>query len=448
MFSSLQAARLAGRFVPRSRSVPAGGLFCAMVVMLLLIGSTARGDVIKLNNGGELRGQMNRSQAATGEGPLEIETLSGIRVLVSRDDVLLFSFRSLKTEEYETLARNAPRTVEAQWELYQHCRRNNFREESQSHLEQVIEIDPDHEEARKLLDHVRHKGVWVPREEMMLEQGYVKYKRRYITLQEMALIERSTADAEAEREWTDRIRRWQSSLNSSDPNKVNAALTALREISDPKAIAGLVKVFRNHPHKDARLLMVQVLAGIASEKIVEPLTDRALFDSEGEVRLHALAAIPQRYYPQAAHVFAYRLRHSDNTVVRHAGIGLKHVGDEQVLGDLINALVTTHTVTVQVPVRKATVSFGGSQPILPPEVEAGLSAGKYPFGVIVAPPVLPADIELKQVNVKRVSRNQEVLAALEHLTGESFGFDERAWRLWLASYKNRGGSLSKSDSAG
>ena len=30
----------------------------------------------------------------------------------------------------------------------------------------------------------------------------------------------------------------------------------------------------------------------------------------------------------------------------------------------------------------------------------------------------------------------EVLAALRKITGESFGFDERTWRLWWAAKKN------------
>ena len=441
MHQSRNATYSLGRRVAWRKLVTACSLFFFAAMTFSL-----DADVIKLKNGGEIRGQMNRSQAASGEGPLEIVSLSGIRVRVSRDSVTLFSFRSLKTEEYETRAKQAAASVEAQWELYHWCRKNNLRDESQTHLEQVVELAPNHAEARKLLDHVQYKGEWVPREEMMREQGYVKYKNRYITLQEMALIDQSEAEAEIERDWTDRIKRWRGGLYASDVSKVADSLTALKEISDPKAITGLVKSFRNHSHKEARLLMVEVLAGIGGEKIVEPLAEQTLFDVDIDVRDEALAAIPERYYPQAAHIFAYRLRHKDNTVVRHAGIGLKHVGDDEVLGDLINALLTTHTVTVQVPVKKPSISLGGgAQPILPPEVEARYLAGQYPHGVIVGG---QSDVVWKPVRVKRTARNGEILAALEHLTGENFGYDERAWRLWLASYKNRGGTLSKPDPAG
>jgi hypothetical protein len=262
----------------------------------------------------------------------------------------------------------------------------------------------------------------------------------------LALIDKSAADAEAEREWTDRIKRWRAGLSSPDALKVATSLSSLREITDTKAITGLVKSFRNHSHKDARLLMVEVLAGIGGDKIVEPLAEQALFDVDIDVRDQALATIPEKNYPQAAHIFAYRLRHKDNDVVRHAGVALKHVGDHEVLGDLINALLTTHTVTIQVPMKKPSVSLnGGIQPVLPPEVEAGYLAGQYPNGVIVGG---QSDIVWKPVKVQRTAQNLEVLDALQHLTGENFGYDERAWRLWLASYKNRGGSLSKPDPAG
>lgn len=423
-------------------SLPLGGVLCA--------------DVIRLKNGGEIRGQMDRAKAAAEEQPFEIVAMCGVRMRVAREDVDFFVFRSPRVEEYESLLRQTGMTVEEQWELSQWCARNYLNEQHRTHLLNVVQIDPEHKQARKLLDHVRHHGDWVPREEMMRDNGYVKYKNHYISLQEMTIIQQSDQAEELNKEWVNRIKRWRAELYSSSPAKSREAWEALKQLQDPAAVPALVNLFQNHDDRSARLLMVEILATIDSPGAAEGLATQAIFDREADIRQAALKAIPEGYFPDASRWFAGYLSHNENKIINRAGVALQHVGTSEVIGDLVNALVTNHSYTVYVPYREGiSVNANGSSgnsgrsSVLPPDIEAMYRAGQLPYGVEVRRPFESnAGLKWKAVKMQRTIRNESVLSALEEITDVQFGYDQRLWRLWLASHKNQGVSLSKRRSAG
>ena len=137
-----------------------------------------RADVIRLKNGGEIRGTMDRQKASRENTPLDIVSLSGIQMRIAREDVEFFVFRSSRVEEYETRERQAFDSAEDHWDLVMWCVRNQLEKQKQHHLEQVVRLSPNHERARKMLDHVKHRGDWMPQEEMMSRKGYVKHQNR------------------------------------------------------------------------------------------------------------------------------------------------------------------------------------------------------------------------------------------------------------------------------
>jgi len=425
--------------------------------LFTLAGGVLHADVIRLKNGGEIRGQMDRAKAAVEESPLEIVTLEGVRLRVAREDVDFFVFRSARIEEYESRSRQAAMTVDDQWALAQWCARQRLDEQRQTHLYKVIEIDPDHEQARKLLDHVQHRGNWVPREEMMRDNGYVKYKNHYVTLQEMALIEQNEHEEELNKEWVDRIKRWRAELYSSSQVKARAAWESLKKLEDPAAVPALVHLFQNHDDRSARSLMVEILAAIDSPAAAEGLASQAIFDDDPDIRRAALQAIPEDYHRDASRWFASQLSSPQNNIVNRAGVALRQLGSEDVVGDLINALVTNHTYTVYIPYRNGVAfnltgtSTSGGSATLSPDLEAMARTGQLPVGMQInqGPGYHPqAGVTWKPVKLQRSIRNEAVLSALQTITKENFGYDQRLWRLWLASHKNQGVSLSKQRSSG
>lgn len=416
-------------------------------------------DVIRLKNGGEIRGQMDRGKSQDESKPLEIVSLSGIFLKIDREEVDFFVFRSPRVEEYETRERAMLDSPEDHWELAQWCARQKLREQERKHLLRLVELEPDHEKARKLLDHVKHRGAWMPREEMMRQKGYVKYENRYITLQEMELINREEQQQEISQEWFDRMKRWKTALYSPTPQKSAEALEELQELRDPKAVPALVHMFAHHEDAQARSLMIDILETIDSPEAKEALARQAIFDREESLRQKAVQAIPDRYQLQASRFFAQHLEHTENKIVNRAAKALLTVAKPEALGPLIDALTTSHAFTIHVPVREG-VTFAANgnnnagqlgSGTVPAEIEALARAGQLPYGFRVNPPVgmsNQAGIKWKPVTLHRSIQNTEVLATLVELTGENFGYDQRSWRLWMAAQKNRGRSLFIADPAG
>jgi hypothetical protein len=181
---------------------------------------------------------------------------------------------------------------------------------------------------------------------------------------------------------------------------------------------------------------------------IVPLVDQSLFDDSKLVRAEAQDAIAEAKRPGAAPLYARQLRHANNGIVRRAALMLEKIGDDSVVPALIDAVVTVHQVPVEVADNSNTYAFnprgGFANPngvALPPDVAGKLAAGAYPNGVtIVTPPGLPdAGPRTRTVMVDREYQNGEVLAALESLTKQSFGFDKDQWRRWWAAHTINGG---------
>lgn len=424
-----------------SASMPhASSYFVTLLTFLVAFpATTSRADLVRLKNGGELRGEVEKG-AGTNDTTLVIETLSGVVVTLARVDVEFVTYRRRVFEEYETRARLTPRELEPQWELAVWCRENGLLDQRDHHLEQVVEFDPDHAEARRLLRHVQHRGEWMPQEEAMRAQGYVKYRNRYVTPQELALIEKTAADREAEKQWYADVRRIASGLEHRSLKRRQSAAAELQAIDDPYAVPALVKNFADSPNAVLRMAFVNVLGRIPGGSPVGPLVDRALHDGDYEIRYRALNVITPERGEAAVPLLVRSLKSSDNNVVRRAANGLARYGGESIVPQLIEALVTRHEYRVAKPTTSGTIGFrsdggpaGQGNVVLPPELQAMVQSG-----AIVQTPQYNPHARVKWVTVKPHIQNAEVHTALVKLTGEDFGYDERTWRLWWGSRKSAG----------
>jgi len=411
-------------------------------LLVVAIGSRGTADLIKLDNSGELRGTIDRKLAKRGVSTLTIRTLTGAVVVVDRKTVRFVTHRSLKVEQYETRARATEGTVAAQWDLAEWCRKNRLSKQRAACLRRIIALDPNHKKARYALGYIRHDDKWTTRDEIMRSQGYVKYKGRYVTPQELELLQKTQAELDSERKWFRKVRLWRGWLTGRNAKRRQAGLAELQKLDDPDAVAALALNFSKH--KDARLrgLYVSILSRLTGDKPVAALVRQSLLDDDKQIRAASLDAISPGKNDVAMPLYAQALRNKNNAVVRRAGRGLERVGDRHVVPNLIAALVTTHRYRIRVPDKSGTISFGadgsfGSSGLtLPPQVEAMLRTGQLPYGVIIRPSFDGPPRKTRVVTVNYTHKNAEVLAALRRITGQSFGYDQRTWRLWLASDKN------------
>ena len=420
-------------------SVIAALIFTALV--LSAGSSSVSADIIRLKNGGEVRGTIDRSTLRSNSKYFTIETLSGTVVIVDRKHLHFIVRRSLKVEEYETRTKLTADTVTAQWELADWCSENRLTEQYRECLRHIVDLEPENEKARLGLGFTKYHGKWMTQDDIKRAQGFVKYKGRYITTQEHALFMKSKSQRDLERKWHKTIRLWKGWLSGKSLELRSRGLAELRDIVQPEAVPALMHYFQDSS-KNQRIMYVNILSQIPGPHPVVALVDQSLKDSDYGIRYQALDAIQPSQFAIAASRFLSGLKSDRNEIIKRAAVGLMKVGDVDAVPRLIDALITTHYFRVQIPDRRNSYSFAANgsgtrsrNSSLPPEIELQLRTGQLPYGAIVLPPSTPQAQEMKVVTVKRENRNSEVLVALKKLTGQSFGYDKRSWRLWLAAKK-------------
>ena len=337
-------------------------------------------DLVKLSNGGELRGRIIRNSAAGKSSPdsIQLETLTGATVVVRKSETQFVTMRSLAVEEYESRSRRVADTLEAHWELSEWCRQKALSKQREVHLMKVIEHEPHHEKAQVALGRVWNEGAWIDRDELMASQGYVKYKGRYITTQELDVIQKTSAELEQEREWFQKIKLWHGWLIGSHEERRQQGYVALHTIDDPHAAPALIRFLCGDTRRDIRMLGATVLSKLPGAKAVAGLVKLTLFDADPEVRFTSLSGITPENFEYAQPAFIKELRSEYNTVLSRAAAALGRVGDERAIAPLIDALITTHRYNV--PTNQPTGqsysyrtdgSFASGR-TLPPEVEAAM----------------------------------------------------------------------------
>ena len=415
----------------------------AILVIVFCGPQWAQADLVRLKNGGELRGQVDRRSGPTSP-EVTIESLTGAVIVVEREHVQFVTRRPLIVEEYETRARKLAETVDAHWGLAEWCRQNALKSQRDNHLARVVELDPNHEEARKALGHILHDGEWTTRDELMAAQGYVKHKGKYITTQELELIEKSKAELESEREWFTKVRLWFGWINGRNDERREQALAAMSQIDDPNAIPALAKSLRNESNRMLRVMLVEILRKMPGGATVPVLVSQSLADDDVEIRWLCLNGLRPEDYEVARPIYLKELKSKSNVTICRAAQSLERVGDESCVPALVQALTTLHVYKISVPDNQQSVSFDSSGQFslggvngamtIPPEIQAGIASGQINPNALTQITGKPQ--KMKQVLVKQKVDNKEVLSALQRITGQSFGYDKRSWTLWWTAKKN------------
>jgi hypothetical protein len=378
-------------------------------------------------------------------------------VTVNPEDVELVAKRSRLVEEYEWKARLTPSTVADHWSLQEWCRQNGLRKEREMQLAAVLQLDPNHGESHRLLGHVKEFGKWMSRDEVMVARGYVKYKGKYMFPQEVELLEQSSAERESAGNWHKRLFGIREVLHGGNAERQQQALMELQNVADVDAVGPLIKLFRNEPLDAVRMVFVKTLGRIGGATAMQALVLQSLFDTSAAVRTTAIEAIPKKERPQAIPIYLKALKDELNEVVLRSAVGLEHIGDEEVVPPLIEALVTTHTY--QVTVRETGYLAQGTYPsamstqvvvnrpidipLTVPGVPVPLSAthpGQLYNPRATVPQVVQAPPIVVQERIEQTTRphqNLEVLSALKKLTKEDFGYDQRTWKIWWIAHTSK-----------
>jgi hypothetical protein len=159
--------------------------FPSFSILLIALATTvpvAQGDIFMLANGGRIEGSLANADEKPRKSYI-IQMADGGRVTFDASQVEKVVPVRGEEREYEKVRHQYPDTVEGQWALAQWCLQRRLSTERETHLERVIELEPNHAEARRALGYSQVEGKWIRRDEAMISQGFKLFKGRWRTQQ-------------------------------------------------------------------------------------------------------------------------------------------------------------------------------------------------------------------------------------------------------------------------
>jgi hypothetical protein len=387
-------------------------LFCSLIGTQVSTPILAD-EKVGIKGGGAVVGTVNPTEKF-----VEINVAPGIRVAVDTNKADITKEERPEEAEYQSRIEKLSETAEAHWEMYQWCKQNSLTAYAYQHAWRVIEIDPDHLQARTALDFLRDGKGWILRDDMMLRSGRIKDGSQWRIPEELDKLKADQARTEQLTRWKRDIKAWKTDVFSGGPRATKSKVK-LDAIQDPVAVGPLIDQLQDMDNPiEFRILVVGLLARLATPDAIQAIIVAAVQDSNTKVREAALDVVKQKAAAEAAVQYSRLLTHENNVQVQRAGAALAVLQDKRYTWHLIQALVTEHKREV-----KGSGQTYGTD-----------SAGSFGIGASQKPKVV-----VEPVN------NTSVLTALTALYPEiNYRFDESRWKLWyLENFHPEGTDLRR-----
>lgn len=386
---------------------------CIAIVLAACLGLSERlcAGEVQLNTGGRLIGQVRTIQRDGDRNIVyQVTTRAGSVVTVTHDQVKKAVVDSDETKAYQARAIATPDTVDGQLALAKWCQQHHLEDEYRLHLERVVELDPNHEEARQALSFRRVDGQWKTREQQMVDRGMVWYEGKYRTRQSIALLESHRKREILDAHWAKEIKRLRRMLTDRRQDRVQQATNSFRNLTEPLAAKPVVEILLKEKNVEIRQLLVRTASQIDHQATVNALVTLSLNDPDEEIRYQCLEALITAKRSGLTPLYVAALRSKENAVVNRAAAALAALGDTSAISPLIDALITEHKKVI------GGNSSGGDTYSLSP------SNGGFSFG--------GGGPQIKKFE----RRNPDVLTALVRLSdGQNFDYFKDQWRKWLAT---------------
>ena len=400
-------------------------MLCAALVLLAVV-PLAKGEVFILHSGGRIEGDLVNADQQPRTTYI-ISLANGGQITLDASLVEKVEHVRPELAEYDKLRRQSPDTVKGHLQMAKYCREHKLSAEEKSHLKRVVELEPDQPDARRLLGYRMHNGQWMTFEEEQAEKGLVLFKGQWITHQDAELRQHYQKQRAAEIQWIKKISRWRKWM---DGKEAEQGKKNLRAITDPMAIAGLSErlIKKVDSSSEARQIYVEALAHINTMEASSPMATCAMDDPVEETRLICLDELVKQTNKDirqaVTNYFVRRMRnkHATNADINRAGVALGRLKDPSTIDTLIESLVTAHEQTIQ------------------PAGNPGQMTAAFPKKGSMGP---GSGISMNQQPLRIVEQveNADVLKALVDITGQSFGYDQRAWATWYKNQKAKGLSV-------
>ncbi len=401
---------------------------------LAAVSGTLSADTIKLEGGRTIRGQILDDKSSTEMLVVKLQT-GNAEVTIERRKIQEIIREKNPAEEYEEIKGTFADTAEDQFKLAMWCETKKLIKQRKVHLQKAIELDPDHAQAREKLGYVKREGTWMTPNELKEAKGLVRFNGRYVTPQEREILEQKKRQDDEEKEWHARVKMWKGWMIGNDSAKARIGEERLKAIDNPNAMEAVLGHLGKEQSEPLRVLMCVILGNLPGEQATAELVKRCIIDASPNVRWAAIERLVEREDPSAVRSLIKTLSSEHNTVVRRAADALGSLDDASAVPALIDALVTKHK---QVITRGGGGSLASSSSGAILDFEPVVAPGVVAYRVVGAPVQQGVGFSTpsQEVVTLRVD-NQEVHNALVEITKEDFGYNQEAWRAWLASQRQK-----------
>lgn len=405
-----------------------GSLLSPAVALSLWIAAPASADIFHLTEGGVVEGEVVEETADL----LKIRTTLGV-FEIEKSRIEKREAAPTPWKIYEKKLKKTPDTADGHYKLALWCGKNGLFTEEKEHLKKAVKIDPDHLKARVARGEVKVDGKWV--------KFSIKPKNAP-TPEELEAMRKAKRDEKIARkaiaEWHVKIaaiHRGRLEGQGWYSDKFQDGRQQILEIKDPFAVPSLTKVL-SQGNESARRLMIEALSHFKEDESTMNLIVVAVLDSSPQIRSLAITELIARKDPRVVEELRGALAHEEEFILRNAAEALGALKARSAVGDLIPLLSTidVQRVRVTLPVFLDSVygAFGGvrsylyrGSPLFYQPEYIGVIGSAYPMGTV-------SYFEDQIVTVNRT----QVQEALIAITGQNFGFDDEAWRLWWQQNKD------------
>lgn len=395
------------------------------IAVTLLVTPTISADEITLKDGRKLVGSVVKKNGET----LVVELTPGNMILVNQSEIKAHPQNSKGEAGYVEALKKSSDTIESHLQMAIVAQKSLLPDHARAHYERVLELDPDHKNARAALGYTLNEvdGQWILRDELMRkDRGKTLAGGRY-RFPEIVAMQEAEEKFKNERNVLAReISRALSNLNN--PRNSAKAQATLDGLVGPLGSAAItfvlygdspVKKISANPAQKAVCIPILKRLGdpLAIQTLIRMCTETGNSSEQIAVRQQAFEVVKELAPEAAFHALLGELRSSDNARINLAAEMLQELGDERAILPLIERLVTFKRM-----------EFGGGN-----ATNAGMSNGDVSFSK--GSPKIVQNVPIE---------NPGVLGALVAITGQNLKYNPPDWLKWYdANYVAHTGDLRR-----
>ncbi len=373
-----------------------------------------RADTLTLKNDGIVSGSVLKSTADS----VVIRTNDGILLQLEKTQISKQRVDSESEKAYVASLKNRPDDADNNRALAKECLERSQKGLSNAHYERVVELDPTDGTAWSAIGYIKDEqtGQMARRDAILHRRGIMRYtykgKSENTTMHAAAIAASKEKAARLRAEVARKVDLQFKNLRSSNQKLAFDAQEYFNNLKDPLAIGKIKELLVESVRRNGNWgqffdILLRMPGQSATGTFIELALDLNMPQGVVDASLEALMRTEtSRDIAMVAFLAKIQSgRKAENTVlVDRAGSNLEIIGDERTIPSLIAALNTEVTKPITRAPNSGIDSTGSVQQTFGSQTET----------------------------LRRMVNQPGVLAALSKITGQSYGYNEIAWRQWFA----------------